>query len=355
MSGRRNGFVLIAALWLLVALGAVGLDVSLRSRSRRLAAANMVDETRARGAAFAGAEYARSRLTSAMLGRAEELRADAARLSREVQLNFSQPGRGGNVTVQTRQQQSSMTNLFRTADPGTDPWRDPEQLVATDTTFGEIPFSLHLRDTGAALNINLAEEVMIRQFLAQGLGLDYARADRLTQAMMDWRDDDDLPRINGGEREEYIEAGAPVLPPNRPFSEIDEVRYVLGMTPDVFDAMRPFLTIQSAGRINLNSAPEEVLNALPGMTQMAAQTFARQRAAGRYPRTAAELIAMMPSGTARSIQENQTQFNRRAIYTTDEVEITSEVVLEGSPIHSRVRAIVSRSPNGAVVVWRKVE
>ena len=79
MKARRDGFVLIAALWLLVALGAVGLDVSLRSRSRRLAAANLVDETRARGAAFAGAEYARSRLTSAMLGRAEELRADAAR------------------------------------------------------------------------------------------------------------------------------------------------------------------------------------------------------------------------------------------------------------------------------------
>ena len=33
MNARRGGFVLIAALWLLVALGAVGLDAALRSRT----------------------------------------------------------------------------------------------------------------------------------------------------------------------------------------------------------------------------------------------------------------------------------------------------------------------------------
>ena len=71
--GRRDGFALVAALWLLVALGAVGLQTALASRARRQATANLLDEVRARNAVMAGTEYARSRLTAAMLGRAEEL------------------------------------------------------------------------------------------------------------------------------------------------------------------------------------------------------------------------------------------------------------------------------------------
>ena len=75
--GGRDGFALVAALWLLVALGAVGLQTALASQARRQAAANLLDEVRARAAVVAGTEYARSRLTAAMLGQAEELRAEA--------------------------------------------------------------------------------------------------------------------------------------------------------------------------------------------------------------------------------------------------------------------------------------
>ena len=71
---RRSGFALVATLWLLIALGAVGLDAALRSRARRQAAANVLDGARARAAALAGSEYARSMLTAALLGQAEELR-----------------------------------------------------------------------------------------------------------------------------------------------------------------------------------------------------------------------------------------------------------------------------------------
>ena len=61
---RRSGFALVATLWLLIALGAVGLDAALRSRTRRQAAANVLDGARARAAALAGSEYARSMLTA---------------------------------------------------------------------------------------------------------------------------------------------------------------------------------------------------------------------------------------------------------------------------------------------------
>jgi general secretion pathway protein K len=341
MKARREGFVLIAALWLVVALGAVGLDASLRSRARRLAAANLLDQTRARAVAMGGAEYARSRLTAAMLGRAVELRAAAQN---------TQTGRGAAPA-----RAANMQQLFRQADPSLDPWREPEELIAAPQTINPALAALELRDTGAALNLNESDENMLRQFFAQGLRLDFAQADQLTQAIMDWRDQDELPRIGGGEREQYIDANAAVLPPNRPFADLDELRHVMGMTAELFTLIRPYLTMVSSGRINVNAAPEPVLLALPGMTPGGVTALLSQRQAGRLPRSEAELRAMLPGNAATTLNATRTEFNRRATYTTDEVEIAATVDLPGSPIGARVRMVVTRGNTGANVIFRKYD
>ncbi len=67
----RSGFALIATLWLVIALGAVGLQAALSSRARRQAAANVLDGARARAAAIDGSEYARSRISASLWCQAE--------------------------------------------------------------------------------------------------------------------------------------------------------------------------------------------------------------------------------------------------------------------------------------------
>lgn len=338
---RRDGFILIAALWLLVALGAVGLDAALRSRTRRLAAANLLDETRARAAAVAGVEYARSRLTAAMLDRADELRSQAverARTSRQ----------------RSQAERQSVTSLFRRSDPAEDPWRAPDELMAPDMVFGDARYTLRVRDTGAALNLNDADEEVLRQFFAQGMRVDYAHADRLAQAILDWRDADEIPRLGGAERDEYLRAGAPVLPPNRDFAELDELRYVMGITPELFEASVPYLTLIGSGDVNVNAAPEPVLLALPDMTPGAVTELLRLRQIGTVPRTSGQLRSMVPmigsSGTGRN-----NRFDRMTTFATNEVEIVAEGRVEGSPIHVIARVVVARSNAGAVVVWRRID
>lgn len=337
-----NGFVLVAALWLLVALGAVGLDAALRSRTRRLAAANLIDETRARAAAVAGTEYARSRLTAAMLGRAEELRSEALSRARSSR-------------SRSRALRSSVRSLFRNSDPAEDPWRAPDELIAPDMAFGEARYTLRIRDTGAALNLNEIDEDVIRQFFAQGLRLDYARADRLAQTILDWRDEDDIPRLNGGEREEYLRAGAPMLPPNRDFAELDELRYVMGMTPELYDLAVPYLTLIGSGDVNLNAAPEPVLLALPGMTPAAATELLRRREAGIFARRNSELEGILPGLGEPNDDPFAGDFMRMTTFTTNEVEILSDGRVEGSPIRVEARVVVARSNTGAVVVWQRIE
>lgn len=344
-SGRR-GFVLIAVLWLLVALSAVGLHAGLEMRTERLAAANMLDESRARQAALAGGEYARSRLTAALLQRADELRAQTAQAA----------ARGNQGRGQQQQQQNRMRSvqqLFRSANPTDDPWRDPQGLVLSEMQFGDAHFSLFLRDAASVLNLNAATEEMLRNFFSQGLELDFKLADQITQAVLDWRDTDDIPRVNGAERDQYLKAGAAVLPPNRGFPDVDELRHVLGVTPEIFAAALPYLTLRgSGGRVNVNSAPEPVLLALPGMTRAAAQALIRMRESGTFPTTMAQLLQMLPAAASAPIRAQQQQFNSRVSFRTDEVEIISDGHVEGSSVEQRVRLIVIRSDQGAMLMTR---
>ncbi|MEX0892844.1 MAG: hypothetical protein WEB88_11815, partial [Gemmatimonadota bacterium] len=279
-------------------------------------------------------------------GGADEIRAEVARNPRSTRDGFRGP---------QRLQERIMQDALRPGDPAEDPWREPQALVLQEHGFADARFQLHVRDTGAALNLNEASEQMLRQFFAQGLRLDYALADRLAQAILDWRDEDDSPRLNGAEREQYLRDGAPVLPPDRPFEELAELRWVRGMTDELYAAAQPYLTLTSSGRVNLNAAPEPVLLALPGMTPATASELMRLRAAGSLPRRERDLEELLSTGAMAGIQAVEQEFGRRVTYTTDEVEIIADGWVEGSSVRVRTRTVVARAQTGAVVVWRKLD
>jgi len=57
---------------------------------------------------------------------------------------------------------------------------------------------------------------------------------KLVNAIIDWRDEDDLVGLEGAEKEEYKEAGLSYQPPNKPFKSIEELQMVLGMNEQIF-------------------------------------------------------------------------------------------------------------------------
>lgn len=345
---QRPGFILIAALWLIVALSAVGLDAALRSQASRTPAMNQLDLSRAREAALAGAAYAESRLTAALQERETELRAQAEEESR---LSGQPAGRAQQSGSQSRRARNRMSRMLALSDP----WHDPHELMASGRALGASEFTLDVHDTGVALHLNEASEDMLRSFLSQGLRIDYAAADRLTQAILDWRDQDEIPRINGGEAEQYIDAGAAVLPANRLFADPDELRHVMGMTPEIFDAMRPHVTVVGSGRINLNAAPEPVLLAIPSFTRTVVAELLRLRNADQYPRNGEELRDMLGRAYRPLTDEEQGDFTRHTAFSTYEVEVVSNGRVSGSMLDVEVRTVISLSQGGAVVTWRMVD
>jgi general secretion pathway protein K len=318
---ERRGFALVAALWLLVALMVLGLELSLESRARRLAAANIVERAQALAAASAGTEQTRSRLTM-MLQRADLL------------------GTSGETA----------------SDPGTiqDPWRELAVVFPDTIALGISRFHVVLADANASLNLNRADEDELRRLFA-ALRVDAGVADRLAQAIADWRDTDDLPRPRGAERELYIKEGLDATPANAPFRTLGELREVRGMNDTLYALVRPYLTIEGTGLVNLNAAPRPVALAIEGMTEEAVYMLQRARDAGRPIRTIQELELALTPGARALLQSGSAHLYARAAFDTREVSVDSEGWTTGSPVRVHVTGLAVRAGRSAFFVGRRSE
>jgi general secretion pathway protein K len=109
-------------------------------------------------------------------------------------------------------------------------------------------------------NGNAPDEQRLAVFrrLLETVGVDVAVAD----AVVDWLDNDDTPRVGGAESAYYLGLPYPYRAKNDLFDTVGELRLVRGVTPGVFEKLRPHVTVHSSGMVNINTAPREVLMSL---------------------------------------------------------------------------------------------
>lgn len=101
-----------------------------------------------------------------------------------------------------------------------------------------------------------------RLFSALGLG------DNLLNPLLDWLDPDDIVRIQGAESFYYMGLSMPYRCANGPLQTIGQIFLVKGMKDvrtfgeEGKKRLLDFLTIYSDGKVNINTAPKEVLESL---------------------------------------------------------------------------------------------
>ena len=163
--------------------------------------------------------------------------------------------------------------------------------------FGEAEVVIRITDESGRIDINATPQAMPEMMinLLVSVGLDLQQAELMTDAMADWVDPDEEPRPLGAELGEYESAGFPYGPPNAPFTSIDEVQQVIGMSYELFRRIEDSITIHS-GRAMVNPAfaPVDVLAALPEMDLELARQFIEERSQF-HPSEGMEL--MLPDGT----------------------------------------------------------
>ena len=97
-------------------------------------------------------------------------------------------------------------------------------------------------DEDRKVNINTASQAVLLRLPGM--------TDEIADSVLDWR----------AEHRGLGESLGKVK--DRPFKVLEELLLLEGMTDEVFQALQPFITIYTDGKVNLNTAPQEVLKAL---------------------------------------------------------------------------------------------
>lgn len=176
---------------------------------------------------------------------------------------------------------------------------------------------LRIQDNRGLLNLNVSEDDRLGRLLGQ-LDIPGDQRAHLIDTLRDYIDADELHRLNGAEKEEYLALGLPP-PPNRNLASPWEARSIIGWRdaqPLWQNARLVALTTTGiATGLNPNTAPTEILATLPGVTNEIAQHIIASRQllpisslrnleeiAGIPTQPFEEIISVLPSNSMRITQ-----------------------------------------------------
>lgn len=135
--------------------------------------------------------------------------------------------------------------------------------VFTTNIYDDV-ITLAIRDATGLVDLNAADPNLLGATL-RACGVEESEERELVDAILDWRDKDDLAHLHGIEDEDYLAAGVPWTSRDGAFESIDELRYLPGMSQALFDQLAPLVTVHSgSGKLNLEYAPPALITALTG-------------------------------------------------------------------------------------------
>ena len=129
-------------------------------------------------------------------------------------------------------------------------------------SIGNDQVTLAIRDATGLVDLNAANADLLMGTLRAG-GADETLQRKLADAILDWRDSDNLSHLNGAEDDDYKAAGLQWTARDDAFETVDELKYVFGMPQELYDRIAPFLTVYSgSSSLELEFAPPYLVAAL---------------------------------------------------------------------------------------------
>lgn len=140
------------------------------------------------------------------------------------------------------------------------PAGDGTVLVAITDEDSKININKMDKGFGLVTGANMRE--IMSEFLRR-LELNDRLKDELPEAIADWTDENDKElSFNSAESSYYEGLDEHYSAKNKPLDSIQELRMIKGMDGDLFNKLNKFLTVNSDGWININTAGREVLLSL---------------------------------------------------------------------------------------------
>ena len=108
-------------------------------------------------------------------------------------------------------------------------------------------------------------------------GLSKEEAAHIAYALLDCMDEDDHAYEAGAEKKYYMRLKPPYQPKNEPLDILEEMNFIRGMTPAIYERLSPYLTLYGSGLLNLNTASPIILVSI-GMSESLVKKILRFRA-----------------------------------------------------------------------------
>lgn len=301
----RPAFVLIAVLWVMVGVSALGVGIALVARRSVGEARNRVAERRAGWVAEDCASRARVAIAEAL--------ADS----------------GANAS-----------------DSAT--WQSLDTSVRASRLLEGERCSVGLRAAGAALDINVVDSGTLSRLLLN-VGVARVVADSLVDAILDWRDADDDPRPEGAERAWYAAQQRP-QPRNGPFADARELDLVRGAAS--VPGLDKLLGTERA-RVSLNHAPLPVIAALPGFTREAVALVAEHRVRHSPIRNLLHFATELSPGARDTLESHYAELVQTSTTIPDAWILTSRGTVGSPPITEAIELRVVLAGARAAIVRRR--
>ncbi len=139
---------------------------------------------------------------------------------------------------------------------------------------------VRLQDTRGLINVNFVQPEMLLRLLGQA-GVPAEKRDAMLDTLRDYTDTDSLRRLNGAEAVEYQAQGLPV-PPNDWLVTPYQLQKIIGWREQALLwkdlRLAEIVTTARVTSFNPNTAPREVLVALPGSSPELADRLIQARA-----------------------------------------------------------------------------
>jgi general secretion pathway protein K len=202
-----------------------------------------------------------------------------------------------------------------------------------------------VEDWASKLDLNVASAEALESVIG---------SDSLVEALLDWRDADEIPRPQGAEADWY-RAHARRLPRNGPLADIAELRLVRGFDSAEVERLRPLLGVGGGGRLDLNSVRPELLQVIPGMSAEAVEAVLRRRLGARQIASTDELLSMLSPAARGQLLGRYQEFSAVALYSPATLVAQVEGGVRGGRPVSRERITFVPVAGRLAVVRRETE
>jgi general secretion pathway protein K len=305
-AAARRGFALLAVLWVLVAVAALGLAASLAARDVLAVARNRMDLTSAEWLAEGCLERARALIDATL----------------DAQVSNSNAPTGG--------------------------WPVLDRVIATSPGIDTAACDVSAEPATTTVNVNEASAEQLHK-LFEALGILSDQADSLTDAVLDWLDGDDLERAFGAERTWYQRQGRP-LPRNGPLGHASEVRWIRGLSD--IPALERVLGVEP-GRIHLRQAPAAVLASLPGFGEETVLRITEARRMGGHIPNLAELVEILSPSAKEALLARYAELERATTAEPDAWVLMSRAHIGSPPVTAVLEVRLERAGTRAAIVRRR--